>query len=248
MNAEKQRDRCSESSSTQEQTVISLAGITKCYPTGSIAPLGVLKGIDLEVRRGQTVAIVGPSGSGKSTLLNIMGMLDTPSSGQVRVDGVDPIEFGEGPLARLRAEKIGFVFQLHHLLPQCTVLENVLIPALALNTAQLPETVQRAEYLLGRVGLLERSKTTPGQLSGGERQRVAVVRALVNRPVVLLADEPTGSLDRVTADRLADLLLELNHEEHVALVVVTHSLPIATRMQLVFELRDGKLFPWRGSE
>lgn len=248
MNAEKQRDRCSESSSTQQQTVISLAGITKCYSTGTIAPLEVLKGIDLEVRRGQTVAIVGPSGSGKSTLLNIMGTLDTPSSGQVRVDGVDPTELGEKPLARLRAEKIGFVFQLHHLLPQCTVLENVLIPALAFNTAQLPETVQRAEYLLGRVGLLERSKTTPGQLSGGERQRVAVVRALVNRPVVLLADEPTGSLDRGTADRLADLLLELNHEEQVALVVVTHSLAIATRMQLVFELRDGKLFPWRGSE
>lgn len=185
--------------------------------------------------------MVGPSGSGKSTLLNIMGTLDTPSEGTVHLDGENLLAVEAGRLAEIRNRKLGFVFQLHHLLPQCTVLENVLIPTLVREDRD--ESHERAQSLLQRVGLGGRLKHRPGQLSGGERQRVAVVRALINEPRVLLADEPTGSLDRAGSERLADLLVQLNREEQVTLVVVTHAMRVAERMGRVLELHDGGISP-----
>ena len=199
----------------------------------------VLAGIDLAVAAGQSVAVVGPSGSGKSTLLNIMGTLDRPSAGTVTLDGRDVCAMGEGPLADLRNRRIGFVFQLHHLLPQCTILENVLVPALVRGDMATAE--ERGRRLLERVGLSHRLDHRPGQLSGGERQRAAVVRALINQPVLLLADEPTGSLDRAASKSIGDLLAELNREEGVAMVAVTHARRLAERMERIVELRDGQL-------
>ncbi len=202
----------------------------------------MLKELSLEVARGESVAVVGPSGSGKSTLLHIIGTLDRPTSGSITLDGRDLGALDDRQLAEVRNRQIGFVFQSHYLLPQCTVLENVLVPTLA-----SPDSVarkgagDRAERLLSRVGLAERKAHRPGQLSGGERQRVAVVRALINQPQLLLADEPTGSLDHKSAQELGQLLLELNREEGVTLVVVTHALELARRMARVLELRDGTL-------
>ena len=202
----------------------------------------VLRGISLELRRGESVAVVGPSGSGKSTLLNIVGTLDRPSSGQVLLDGHDLSQLDDLKLAVVRNQQIGFVFQSHHLLPQCTVLENVLVPTLAHRGGAPPDVVEeRARKLLERVGLSERLSHRPGQLSGGERQRVAVVRALINRPQLLLADEPTGALDRSSAHDLGQLLVDLNREEGVTLIVVTHALDLASRMGRILELRDGQL-------
>ena len=224
-------------------TLLALEGVSKWYdaPGGGQA-VQVLDGVGLEVGRGESVAVVGPSGSGKSTLLNIMGTLDRPSAGRVLLGGEDLSGLDETALARLRNRQIGFVFQLHHLLAQCTVLENVLVPTLARDSqANSKETQERARALLERVGLKERMGYRPGQLSGGERQRAAVVRALVNRPMLVLADEPTGSLDREGAERLGDLLAELNRQEGVSLVVVTHALGLAKRMGRVLELRDSKL-------
>jgi len=202
--------------------------------------LSVLRGVDLEVKPGETLSIVGPSGSGKSTLLNLIGALDLPTSGEVIIDGNNLANLSENALAELRNSKIGFIFQAHHLLPQCTVLENVLVPVAAKGSAG-PEAIERGRKLLERVGLGERLNHRPGQLSGGERQRVAVVRALINQPSLLLADEPTGALDRHSADNLADLLLDLNREEQVALIIVTHSLDLAKRTARACELRDGRL-------
>jgi lipoprotein-releasing system ATP-binding protein len=192
--------------------------------------------------QGETLAIVGPSGSGKSTLLNIIGTLDRPSSGTVRLDGQDLTELDEAQLASLRNRRIGFVFQAHHLLPHCTVLENVLVPTLATRErAEQEGAGQRARRLLDRVGLGARLDHRPGQLSGGERQRVAVVRALINQPQLLLADEPTGALDRAAAEALAELLVDLNREHGVTLIVVTHALDLARRMGRVNVLKDGRL-------
>ena len=202
--------------------------------------LSVLQGTNLTVQAGESLAIVGPSGSGKSTLLNLIGALDTPTTGTVTLDGEDISSLNERQLADLRNRKIGFIFQSHHLLPQCTVLENVLVPAIARGPAN-DAAVQRAHRLLERVGLSERLNHRPGQLSGGERQRVAVVRALINQPKLVLADEPTGALDRNSATTMAELLLELNKEEKVTLLVVTHSLELAQKMGRSMELRDGKL-------
>lgn len=199
----------------------------------------VLAGLNLAVHRGETLAIVGPSGCGKSTLLNLLGTLDQPTAGSVRIAGEDPAGFDDARLAALRREKIGFVFQQHHLLPQCSIWENVLIPTLPGKAAQAAR--DRADRLLDRVGLTEKRSAMPGELSGGQRQRIAVVRALINAPELLLADEPTGSLDRRTADELADLLTQLNQEEGTALVVVTHAEPLAAHMDRQLELRDGKL-------
>jgi lipoprotein-releasing system ATP-binding protein len=205
-------------------------------------PVRVLDGIDLRLSRGESAAIVGPSGSGKSTLLNIIGTLDHPSSGQVLIEGNDLSALNEEQLASVRNRQIGFIFQAHHLLPQCSVLENVLVPTLAGKpAADASDAESRARRLLSRVGLEDRLSHRPGQLSGGERQRVAVVRALINQPGLLLADEPTGSLDRASAHELSQLLGELNREENVTLIVVTHAPDLARRMQRVFELRDGKL-------
>ena len=173
-------------------------------------PVEVLKGMSLTVNQGDSLAIVGPSGSGKSTLLNILGTLDHPTSGRIELAGEDPARLNDEELATFRNRTIGFIFQSHHLLPQCTVLENVLVPAMANRGRQLPESENHAANLLGKVGLADRLAHRPGQLSGGECQRVAVVRALVNQPKLVLADEPTGALDASTATGLGDLLIELN--------------------------------------
>ncbi len=222
--------------------------ISKSYdtgPRGSDAPSAdgrVLRDVSLEVAAGESLAIVGPSGSGKSTLLNILGTLDRPTSGRVELEGRDLTALGDADLAAVRAARIGFVFQLHHLLPQCTALENVLLPTLArADRPRASEAEARAQQLLDRVGLADKLDSRPGQLSGGQCQRVAVVRALINRPALLLADEPTGSLDREAAEGLADLLVEIQRVEGLALIVVTHSPAIAERMGRVMELRDGGL-------
>jgi len=219
--------------------LVELTHVQKSYDTPSSE---VLRDINFQLAAGEAVAIVGPSGSGKSTLLNLIGALDQPTRGSVRFNDQDLAGLSANELADLRNREMGFVFQLHHLLPQCTVLENVLIPTLTHpSTLQTEAAVQRAERLLNRVGLKPRLHYRPGQLSGGERQRTAVVRALINQPKLLLADEPTGSLDQAGAENLAQLLQELNQEEGVALAVVTHSRELAGRMQRVWELRDGVL-------
>ncbi len=228
----------------ENNPILQLVDVTKKYASspGAEAPL-VLDGVSLEVGRGESIAVVGPSGCGKSTLLNIMGTLDRPTSGEVTLEGERLNNLQDKQLAHIRSKRIGFVFQNHHLLPQCTVLENVLIPTLALSKRTTPEAGERARGLLERVGLEDRMKYRPGLLSGGERQRVAVVRALINRPSILLADEPTGALDRATAQKLVELLCELNREENVTLIVVTHSRQLASRMSQVYELATGKLSP-----
>jgi len=226
-----------------EGPVLKLHDITRRYeaPEGGDA-LAVLAGISLEVGRGESLAIVGPSGSGKSTLLHIIGTLDRPTSGEVVLNGQDLGQLDEAGLAAVRNRQIGFVFQDHYLLPQCSVLENVLVPSLVCkDPAVRLEAGPRAARLLRRVGLAERLSHRPGQLSGGERQRVAVVRALINQPQLLLADEPTGALDPASAGQLGQLLLELNRENGVTLIVVTHALGLAERMGRVLELKDGKL-------
>ncbi len=227
--------------------LLRLEGLSKQYPSAEgAAPLYILKEVTLDIAAGESVAIIGPSGSGKSTLLNVLGTLDRPSAGKVTFVGRDVTQLDELALAALRNREIGFIFQSHHLLPQCTVLENVLVPTLAEGGQRGPEKVERAKKLLARVGLAERLSHQPGQLSGGERQRVAVVRALINSPKLVLADEPTGALDRVSADTLAQLLVELNREEGVTLIVVTHALDLAKKMGRILELQDGKLVEKKG--
>jgi lipoprotein-releasing system ATP-binding protein len=203
-------------------------------------PLVVLRGCSFELARGENLAILGPSGSGKSTLLQIVGTLDQPTSGEVLLGGDNPFQLSEPRLAKFRNERIGFVFQDHHLLPQCSVLENVLLPTLAGGGAT-QEAFERARMLLERVGLTARVDHRPAELSGGERQRVAIARALIRRPMLLLADEPTGNLDRSTAGVIGDLLLELQRLEQTMLVVVTHSLELAARFQRKAELDAGRL-------
>ena len=213
--------------------------IVKEYPTPA-EPLRILAGVTLSLRVGENVAILGPSGSGKSTLLSILGTLEPPTSGSVYMTGKDPFALKETELAAFRRDNIGFVFQEHHLLPQCTVLENVLVPFLADGSASDLEQ-QRATELLARVGLAERLTHRPAELSGGERQRVAIARALVREPLLLLADEPTGNLDRTTAHSIANLLLELQAERNAILVVVTHSEAVAATLQRRMEIDSGKL-------
>lgn len=219
--------------------LIELLNITKSYPTPAGEDRLVLDGLDLAVEEGQSLAVVGPSGSGKSTLLNIMGALDRPTSGTVLFDGEELSQKDEKQLAEVRARRIGFVFQQHYLLPQLTVLENVLVPTIPLRNEG--DKTERAKELLKRVGLKDHLDYRPGFLSGGEQQRVAVVRALINEPRLLLADEPTGSLDWASAENLADLLLQLNKENGIALVVVTHSTEIAQKMASVHQLKAGRL-------
>jgi len=219
--------------------LLRLEQVAKSY-AGPDGPLEVLRGIDLEVAPGSSLAVTGPSGSGKSTLLNLIGGLDLPTRGRVWLDGADLAAHTEDERCAIRSRDIGFVFQRHHLLPQFTVLENVLLSAAARQPPD-PAAAARAGRLLARVGLEGRLRHRPGELSGGERQRVAVVRALVNRPRLLLADEPTGALDRANAEALAQLLTELQREEGVALVVATHAEALAARMERVLRLRDGRL-------
>ena len=253
--------------------LLQLTNLSKRYAAPGGGSLAVLDDISLAVNAGESLAIVGPSGSGKSTLLQIIGTLDRPTSGRVELAGKDLSQLDDTRLAVVRNRQIGFVFQAHFLLPQCTVWENVLVPTLAVvgqasclssKASKSPESSQtapvatpnetgkmpvplhetsaaRAERLLKRVGLGERLHHFPGQLSGGERQRVAVVRALINQPQLLLADEPTGALDHASAENLGQLLIDLNREEGVTLIVVTHSRELAQRMGRVMELKDGRL-------
>jgi lipoprotein-releasing system ATP-binding protein len=218
---------------------LSVRDLTKEYPTRG-EPLRVLRGVSLELSAGESLGVLGPSGCGKSTLLHILGTLDEPTSGTVELADQNPFTLDEPALARFRSQRIGFVFQDHHLLPQCSVLENVLIPTLADGAAPAAQR-ERAEMLLERVGLSARSDHRPAELSGGERQRAAIARALIRKPALLLADEPTGNLDRTTAASVADLLLELQRQEQIMLVVVTHSLELAGRLQQRFELDEGRL-------
>jgi lipoprotein-releasing system ATP-binding protein len=223
--------------------LLKLENVTKSYtaPDGNETP-PVLSNICLTVEKGETVSIIGPSGSGKSTLLNIVGCLDSLTRGTVFLSGEDISTLPKEKLSQLRNQEIGFIFQQHHLLPQLTVLENVLIPCLAGHLpARMKEQEARARDLLATVGLKDRMTYWPGQLSGGERQRVAVVRALINQPQILLADEPTGSLDHKASLGIADLLVELNQREGIALIIVTHAMELANRMQKVFEIRDAEL-------
>jgi ABC-type lipoprotein export system ATPase subunit len=210
---------------------------------GGGPPLEVLRDASLRIAAGESVAIVGPSGSGKSTILNLIGALDRPDGGRIQVGDRDLSSLDDLALARFRNRTVGFVFQAHHLLSHCTVWENVLVPALAEASSVDAATEERARRLLKRVGLEDRMGHRPGQLSGGERQRAAVVRALINEPGLLLADEPTGALDRASASELARLLLELNREQHLTLVLVTHAPDLARQMGRVLELRDGRLHP-----
>jgi len=223
--------------------MLELINVAKSYPSpGSAGGVCVLRDITLRVADGQSIVIVGPSGSGKSTLLNIIGALDSPTSGEVLLDGRDLATLDETKLAGIRNREIGFVFQLHHLLPQCTVLENVLVPMLAHKDRILKKDArERAVDLLRRVGLKDHLLYRPGELSGGQRQRVAVVRALINRPKLLLADEPTGSLDADASKNIAELLVELNRSEKVTLIMVTHSLELAERIGQIWELSGGVL-------
>lgn len=201
-------------------------------------PVDVLRGVSLALKGGEAAAILGPSGSGKSTLLHIIGTLDKPTSGDVRINGKKPFDLPEPELAKFRNEVVGFIFQDHHLLPQYTVLENVLIPTLAFHkTSQ--EFEPRAQQLLERVGLSHRLSHRPAALSGGERQRVAIARALINKPSLVLCDEPTGNLDQKTADNVAALLLELHKEEQNILIVVTHSMELAKHFEKKFSLAEG---------
>jgi len=217
-----------------------LSNVTKSYRSDAGA-VPVLNGISLTIAEGETVAITGPSGCGKSTLLNLLGALDQADSGEIRVAGRDLTKLDAQQLAEFRNTTVGFVFQLHHLLPQCTVLENVLVPSIVRKDADRATLRARAAQLLGAVGLSHRLDHRPGQLSGGERQRAAVARALINSPKLLLADEPTGALDRATAERLADLLAEVHQREKITIVMVTHSPELACRMGRMLPLLDGRL-------
>ena len=214
--------------------------LTKDYPTRS-GPLPVLRGIDLTLQGSEALAIMGPSGSGKSTLLHILGTLDRPTSGTVLLEGEDPFALSEPALADFRNRRIGFVFQDHHLLPQCSVLENVLVPTLVNPAAKADETQKWARELLERVGLSGRLDHRPAELSGGERQRVAIARALVLKPMLLLADEPTGNLDRHTAKSVGELLLDLHRQANTILVAVTHSAELASTFPRRMEMNDGRL-------
>lgn len=227
---------------SDDSALVSLKDVWKRYdqPGGGEA-VEVLRGVNLDVRAGESVAVVGPSGCGKSTLLNIISALDRPTTGAVYLASQDLGALGDRRLAQIRNGQIGFVFQLHHLLAQCTVLENVLVPTLVGPSRNTQAAQERAHYLLERVGLIEQLWHRPGELSGGQRQRAAVARALINDPLVLLADEPTGSLDRSASDAIADLLVELNRDEGLTLILVSHSMDLAHRMGRILHLRDGVL-------
>ena len=220
---------------------LEITSLRKRFDRAGGEPVRVLDDVTFVLQAGESLAITGPSGSGKSSLLHIIGTLEPPSDGRIRIDGVEPFSLGEVELARYRNQGIGFVFQNHQLLPQYSVLENVLLPVLAFARIDAHRR-ERALELLARVGLSERVHHTPAELSGGECQRVAVARALINRPGLLLCDEPTGNLDHSTAAAVATLLFELHQQEHNMLIVVTHSTDIASRCERRLELRDGQCF------
>ena len=221
--------------------MIELINVSKSYDSPTDVHENVLTDIDLKVEKGKSIAIVGPSGSGKSTLLNLIGALDRPTSGSVIIDGIDLASQTDTQLAAIRNKRIGFVFQLHHLLGQCSVLENILLPTLADKSSLATDCRQRAIDLLEQVDLKNRMHYRPSQLSGGQRQRVAVVMALINKPDLLLADEPTGSLDRDNSQNIAKLLVDMNRTQNVTLLVVTHSRQLAEHMGEMLMLTNGKL-------
>lgn len=223
--------------------IVELKNIQKIYTNpGTSIQREVLTGVDLTINSGDSIAIVGPSGSGKSTLLNIIGTLDSPTSGTMNYKGQNILDLNDNQLSQIRSKNIGFVFQLHHLLPQLNLIENILVPTIPFgNGVNKRELYERASELLKSVGLADRIHQRPGQLSGGECQRAAVVRALINQPELILADEPTGSLDDDSAVQLGDLLIDINKKHNVAVVVVTHSLTLAERMNSIYRLSHGKL-------
>lgn len=217
---------------------ISVQGVTRRFVKDSQV-IEVLRGIDLDVQRGEAVSIAGASGVGKSTLIHIMGTLDRPTTGRVLYEGEDVFRWDERGLSRFRNRTIGFVFQFHHLLPELTALENTMMPALIRGMSR-PQAVIAAQEVLAQVGLSHRLRHKPGELSGGEQQRVAIARALVLKPPVLLADEPTGNLDRRTGEGVEDLLLKMQRELRATLVVVTHNPGLAQKMDRRMELVDGR--------
>src|SRR5262249_45306543 len=220
--------------------MLQVTDLTKDYPTPR-GPLRVLDRVSLDMAPGDAAAIMGPSGSGKSSLLYVLGALEPPTAGRVTLDGRNPFELPPDALAAFRNGQIGFVFQDHCLLPQCTVLENVLVPTLVAPKPQAKADAARARELIAQVGLADRVDHRPGELSGGERQRVAIARALIRGPRLLLCDEPTGNLDHASAEHVAGMLLELHHTRQTILIVVTHSAELAGKLPRRYELRDGAL-------
>ncbi|HEV8605621.1 MAG TPA: ABC transporter ATP-binding protein [Tepidisphaeraceae bacterium] len=220
-------------------TALQVTDLHKEYPTPT-QPLVVLRGINLTLNPGDSLAILGPSGSGKSTLLNILGTLDIPTSGQFTLNDINPFSLNPASLAKFRSQNIGFVFQDHHLLPQLTALENILLTKLASGKVT-PDDIQRAKDLLQKVGLTDRASHFPSELSGGERQRIAIARALMNQPTLLLADEPTGNLDSKTSATIGQLLLDLATQTNAIIITVTHSAALASLFNTQLHMTDGQL-------
>jgi len=226
---------------TGKDAVLEAKGVFRSFQTGSVI-LDVLKGVDLEIYQGEIVALIGPSGSGKSTLLHILGALDRPDKGSINLDSVEVFSLNDKELAYLRNRTVGFVFQFHHLLPEFSALENVMLPKLIAGKG-IKSIENKAMELLDEVGLKDRKDHKPGELSGGEQQRVAVARALINDPKIVIADEPSGNLDRNTAESLHNLILELNRSRNQTFVLATHNLELAQRANRTFRLKDGQVEP-----
>ena len=221
-------------------SLLTTTGLCKSFNEGDLR-VDVLRGIDLEIHEKDSIAIIGASGSGKSTLLHLLGGRDLPSQGEIRINGKCMSDLSDTERGHIRNRYMGFVYQFHHLLPEFTALENVAMPFLIRRTNR-EEALLRSSEMLARVGLGERTRHKPGELSGGERQRAAIARALVTQPRCLLADEPTGNLDEHTADQIFDLMLELNNDYDTTLVMVTHNMNLARRMNRIFELHEGRLY------